>query len=338
MQKINLKELARQLNLSIATVSKALRDSHEISTKTKAFVLEAATRLHYTPNPYASSLRRKKSKTIAVIIPEVADSFFSLAINGIQSIAELKDYHILIYLTHEKFEIEQSIVAACGNGRVDGVLISISKETCTSDHFAALQSENIPLIFFDREFENFDTAMVLTNDFECGRLAAEHLAESYCKKPVFLSASGTLPMCNKRAQGFVEGLKIANLWSAVVDPILICNGSDAENYQQITAIISGPDRPDGIVTSVEKLGMQVYLACQERGIQIPEQIKVIAFSTVETAPILNPSLTTITQPAFNIGRTAAEILFKAIDKPNYNYAKECIVLPSQLVKRNSTGI
>ena len=179
---------------------------------------------------------------------------------------------------------------------------------------------------------------MLTNDYDCGRLSAAHLAESNCKNPVFLSASATLPMCKKRSEGFVEGLKISGLWSANVDPIVICNGSDAENYWQITTIISGPDRPDGIVASVEKLGMQVYLACQETGTQIPKQLKVIAFSTVETAPILNPSLTTITQPAFNIGKTAAEILFKAIEKPNYHYANERIVLPSQLVKRNSTGI
>ena len=332
MQKINLKELARQLNLSIATVSKALRDSHEISSKTKEIVLEAAARLNYTPNPYASSLRRKNSKTIAVIVPEVADSFFSLAINGIQSVAEVKGYHVLIYLSHEKFEIEQSIVAACGSGRVDGILISISKETCTNDHLTALQSENIPIIFFDREFENFNTAMVLTNDFECGKISAEHLIESNCKKPVFLSASTTLPMCKKRAEGFLEGLKNTPVSTDIENKIISCNGSDSENYQRILELISGKDQPDGIVASVEKLGLQVYLACQQTGIKIPEQIKVIAFSTNDTAPILNPSLTTITQPAFTIGKTAAEILFKAIDKPNYSYINERIVVPSQLIK------
>lgn len=337
MQKINLKELARQLNLSIATVSKALRDSHEISQKTKAIVLEAAARLHYTPNPYASSLRRKKSKTIAVIIPEVADSFFSLAINGIQSIAELKGYHVLIYLSHEKFDIEQSIVAACGSGRVDGVLISISKETCTNDHLTALQSENIPIIFFDREFENFNTAMVLTNDFECGKISAEHLVESGCKKPVFLSASSTLPMCKKRAAGFLEGVQASAHRPNTSDPIIILDGTDPDNFTSIIELISAHDRPDGIVASVEKLGMQLYLACQKTGIKIPEQIKVITFSSNDTAPILNPSLTTITQPAFDMGKAAAEILFKAVDKPNYSYTKECVVVPSQLVKRGSTA-
>ena len=338
MQKVNLKELARQLNLSFATVSKALHDSHEISSKTKHIVLEAAARLNYTPNPYASSLRRKKSKTIAVIIPEVADSFFSLAINGIQSVAELKGYHVLIYLSHEKFEIEQSIVAACGSGRVDGVLISISKETCTNDHLTSLQSENIPIIFFDREFENFNTAMVLTNDFECGKISAEHLIETHCKKPVFLSASTSLPMCTKRSEGFLEGLKKTAATTGVAEPVILCNGSDEENYQKIIQLITGPDVPDGIVASVEKLGMQVYLACQQTGIKIPGQIKVIAFSTNDTAPILNPSLTTITQPAFNIGKAAAEILFKAIDKPNYSYTNERLVVPSQLVKRDSTRL
>lgn len=335
MQKINLKELARQLNLSIATVSKALRDSHEISEKTKVIVMEAAARLNYTPNPYASSLRRKKSNTIAVIIPEVADSFFSLAINGIQSIAEQKGYHVLIYLSHEKYEIEKSIVSACESGRVDGVLISISKETCNSDHLAALQSENIPIVFFDRDLENFETARVLTNDFECGKLSAEHLIQNQCTKPVFISASGTLPMCNKRALGFIEAVKNADL-PLGYDPIIICNGAEAENYHQIVDLLTKNDRPDGIVTSVEKLALQVYLACHDTGIHIPQQIKIVAFSSIETAAILNPSLTTITQPAFTMGKTAAEILFKTIAKPAYDYKSENVVIPSQLMKRNST--
>src|SRR4249919_1430906 len=129
MGHINIQVLADTLKISKSTVSKALRDSHELSKETKKKILELATKLNYSPNPYASSLRKKKSKTIAVILPEVADNFFSLAINGIQSIAEAKGYHLLIYLSHEKFPNEKAIVDECSSGRVDGVLISISGET-----------------------------------------------------------------------------------------------------------------------------------------------------------------------------------------------------------------
>src|ERR1700754_4963388 len=129
MSKLNIKVLADQLQLSVSTISKALRDSYEISDETKKKVMELATRLNYVPNPYASSLRRKKSKTIAVVLPEVADSFFSQAINGIESVAQDKGYHVLVCLTHEKALKEEAILHEMQGGRADGVLISVCSET-----------------------------------------------------------------------------------------------------------------------------------------------------------------------------------------------------------------
>lgn len=335
MKKLSMKELAKELNVSVATVSKALSDSHEISEQTKTKVLDTAARLNYTLNPYASSLRNKKSKTIAVILPEVADNFFSLAINGIQSVAEKKGYHVLIYLSHEKFINEKSIAAECSSGRVDGVLISVASETANADHLLKLQKENLPVVFFDREFEGLHIAKVVTNDFECGYLAATHLIQNGCKNPVFLSISSSLSICNKRADGFKAALKdkkTGNIEKAVVE----CRGTNSEAYTQIKNLISGKNKPDGIVASVERLAIQVYLISQEMSVSIPNELKVLVFSTLETAPILNPPLTTITQPAFEIGRTAAELLFKGIEKKKYNLADETITLPSVLIERASS--
>ena len=335
MKKLSMKELAKALNVSVATVSKALSDSHEISEQTKTKVLETAARLNYTLNPYASSLRNKKSKTIAVILPEVADNFFSLAINGIQSVAEKKGYHVLIYLSHEKFINEKSIAAECSSGRVDGVLISVASETANADHLLKLQKENLPVVFFDREFEGLHIAKVVTNDFECGYLAATHLIQNGCKNPVFLSISSSLSICNKRADGFKAALKdkkTGNIEKAVVE----CRGTNSEAYTQIKNLISAKNKPDGIVASVERLAIQVYLICQEMNVSIPNELKVLVFSTLETAPILNPPLTTITQPAFEIGRTAAELLFKGIEKKKYNLEDETITLASVLIERTSS--
>jgi LacI family transcriptional regulator len=335
MDKLTIKTLAKQLQLSVSTISKALRDSHEISEKTKQKVLALARELNYVPNPYASSLRRKKSKTIAVIIPEVADNFFSLAINGIQSVAESKGYHLLIYLSHEKYANEKAIVDDCSSGRVDGVLISISGETTSGAHFKKLQSEKIPLVFFDRACEDITAAKIITNDYECGYLAAQHLAGRGCRQPVFLSVSGSLGICRKRADGFKAGLAGAGLKVSEKN-VFICSDNHDDNYKEIVALIKSKKRPDGIVASVERLAMQVYLAGMQCGIRIPEDIKVLAFSTLETAPILNPSLTTICQPAFEIGKTAATLLFNSIEKTNMDYTKELVVLPSVLMERNST--
>src|SRR5918997_5117824 len=129
MESVNIKKLANILNISISTVSKALRDSHDISKETKERVIALANELNYQPNPHASSLRKAKSKTIAVIIPEIANNYFSLVINGIESIAQEKGYHVLIYLTHESYQKEAALVKHLHNGRVDGLLISLSSTT-----------------------------------------------------------------------------------------------------------------------------------------------------------------------------------------------------------------
>lgn len=330
-----MKELAGELGVSVATVSKALHDSHEISEQTKHKVLEAASRLNYTLNPYASSLRKRKSRTIAVILPEVADNFFSLAIKGIQSVAETKGYHVLIYLSHEKFANEKSIVDECGSGRVDGILISVSSETTEGDHILKLQQKNVPVVFFDREFEDLSISKVITNDFESGYLSATHLLDNGCENPVFLSISNNLSICRKRAQGFKTALEDKRKGHPA-KAIIECKALKSEMDLQLKKLLSGKNRPDGVVASVERLAMSVYLLTHEMKIAIPRELKLVAFSTVETAPILNPSLTTIVQPATEIGKAAAELLFKKIEK-NKNLASiDVIILPSILIQRTSS--
>ena len=138
---MTIKELAKELNLSFSTVSKALNDSHEISIKTKQIVLQKAVELNYQVNPFASNLRKQKSKTIAVIIPEVVNDFFGPVINGIESIAQEKGYHVLIYLTHEDMQKEIAITQLLQNGRVDGVIISISAKTNHFSHLNTLKNK-----------------------------------------------------------------------------------------------------------------------------------------------------------------------------------------------------
>lgn len=340
MSKVTIKTLAEQLGLSIATVSKALKDSYEISADTKKRVLDLASELSYIPNPYASSLRKQKSGTIAIVLPEVADNFFSLAINGIQSIAIQRNYHALIYLSHDNAEMEKSILRQCSSGRVDGVLISVSNETTDAAHIEKLKEENIPVVFFDRDIENYVAPKVLTNDRQCGYMAASHLIERGCRHPVFLSISGSLSICNKRSAGFTAALTEAQLYSSDHHFSIDCsshNGSDIT--LQIQDFLGRQPAVDGIVASGEKIAIHTYLACLNQKISIPGDIKIIAFSTLETAPILNPSLTTIAQPAFEIGSSAAEILFNLIDKrKNVVPADHTITLPSVLIERRSTSV
>ena len=337
MKNINIKELAGKLNLAVSTVSKALHDSYEISEDTKKRVMETAAALNYIPNPYASSLRGRKSKNIAVVIPEVADSFFSLAINGIESVAKEKGYHVLIYLTHESFENEKNILKEFQCGRVDGVLISVSSETSQGDHINDLILNGVPVIFFDRICEKVETAMITTDDWESGYKATEHLIQQGCDKIAFLSISKKLSMSGKRLTGYFQALTDYKLR---VDKknVLLCTNDEQQNYLLILKLLKKKNRPNGIVASVEKLTTPVYQACLSLKLNIPQDVKVVCFSNLSTASILNPSLTTITQPAFEMGKESAIILFKALEKTNFNLKSESRIIPSTLIVRRSTEL
>jgi LacI family transcriptional regulator len=336
MANITIKQLAGQLKLSAGTVSKALKDSHEISAETKKRVQELVQKLNYVPNPYASSLRKRKSKTIAVVLPTVADSFFSEVINGIESIAQQKSYHVLIYLTHESFLKEQAIMNEFKSGRVDGVLISVSSETTKSNHIHELQLSGIPVVLFDRVCEDLHAAKVTTNDLECGYLATKHLIEQGCKRIFYLSISKELAIMSKRIEGFKKALAQSNIESGE-NSVVFCSNDDMQNFDIISELLSSARRPDAILASVEKLATTVYHVCNEMNISVPGEIKVACFSNLFTAFILNPSLTTITQPAFEMGAAAATLLFKALEKSNFSLADENIVIPSGLYVRDSTG-
>src|SRR4051812_4780767 len=232
MANITIKKLAQELNLSVGTVSKALRDSHEISIETKRKVHELVDKLNYVPNPYASSLRKRKSKTIAVVLPEVADSFFSLAINGIEAVAQEKGYHVLIYLTHESVSKEEAILKDFKSGRVDGILISVSRETTQGSHICDVQAFGIPVVFFDRVCEEVETAKVTTNDFESGYTATSHLIEKGCWHITYLSISNTLSIANKRMEGYYEALADHSIEKRE-NGVVFCTNNEEENYQTI---------------------------------------------------------------------------------------------------------
>lgn len=336
MNAVNIKQLAEQLNLSISTVSRALNDGYDVSPKTKRKVLELARQLNYQPNPYASSLRRHKSKTIAVVVPEIANNFFSLAINGIQSVVREKGYHALIYVTNENDKIESEALQHVLSGRVDGLLISVSSKTIDDDPLLNIQKQGLPLVFFDRVRDEFDTAKVTTDDFESGFKATEHLIEQGCTTIAYLLISKNLSIGNNRMQGYLEALKKHGM-KENKKMIIECAMDSDENYALIETLLSRKHRPDGIFASVEHLALSSYQVCKSLKLSIPKDVKIISFSNLQTAPFLNPSLTTITQPAFDIGKEAATILLKALTRKSYKLTDSKLVLPSKLVVRDSTA-
>ena len=332
---MNLKQLSKELGLSISSVSKALSNSPEISEATKKKVLSKAKEFNYQANPFASNLRNKKSKTIAVIIPEIANNFFSLAINGVESYAQRKNYHVLIYQTHEDLQKEVSVAKHLMNGRVDGVIISISRQTSNTEHLEALEHKGIPVVYFDRVNENNHSPKVITNDYESAFLGTEHLLQKGCTKIAFLSFSKLLFISTNRLKGYSDALKKAGIKK---DNSLIvqCDNDKIANKKLIHKLLTSAGKPDAVFACVEELAISTYEICEEIDIKIPKNIKVMSFSNLQTASILRPSLTSITQPAYEMGREAAGMLFNLIDKNVHNNLQAEMLLPSTLIIRNST--
>lgn len=293
-----------------------------------------ADKLGYQANPYASSLRKQKSKTIALVIPEIDNNFFTLAINGIEEIAQSKDYHVLIYLTHEDLQKEIAVSKHLQSGRVDGILMSVTSQTDDSTHLKELHKTNIPVVFFDRISDEIATVKITTDDYNSGYNATKHLIDAGCKHIAYLQVSEALSIGIKRLNGFKDAIKENSLGGKTT--LVTCGNQYEDNYSLIQNLLTGTDAPDGIFASIEKLAVTAYYVCHDLNIGIPEQVKIISFSNLSTAPLLNPSLSTITQPAFEIGKKAAQVLFRLIEQKPLDDDERNIILKSKLIPRNST--
>jgi len=335
MNNINLKRLALRLNLSVSTVSKAFHDNYDISPETKKRILKLAKQLNYQPNTFASNLRTQKSRTIAVVIPEITNNFFALAINGIESVAREKGYHVLIYLTHEDYANEVSFIQHLQSGRADGVIISLSDSARSVTHLNNLRNKDIPIVFFDRIYDGMKATKITTDDYESSYNATRYLIELGCSKIAHFYYSKDLSIVNNRMKGYLQALKDYKL-TFQKRYLVGCSSNNHENYQLIKRHLTKANRPEAIFSSFENLAILCYQVCEELKLSIPGDVQIVSFSNLETAALLNPSLTTITQPAYEIGQKAALALFQALDKEGTGLSNEHIVIKSELIKRNST--
>jgi len=334
MENVNIKQLAKALNLSTSTVSRAFRDNSDISKETKDRILSKAKEFNYQPNHYASNLREQRSKTIAVIVPELANNFFSQAIRGIEQVARAKGYHILIYATDDDYEKEVSFIRHLHNGRADGIIMSVSGEANDHNYLNELSHKRLPLVFFDRVYEDIVTPRVITNDYDSSFSATQHLIKQGCKKIAYLVINKNLSIGKFRMQGYIDALKKHQI--PYDDQLVVdCTNSYTKNNVILKRMLQEL-KPDGVFTSVERLAFATYYACYDLEISVPEQLKVIGFSSLEIAPLLNPSLTTVTQPATQIGTEAVNLLFRMLEHPETVDQSEKIVLNSKLIKRRST--
>jgi LacI family transcriptional regulator len=335
MKGINMIQLAKELGLSVSTVSKALGDSYEISASTKKRVLELAKHYNYKPNPFASNLRKKKSKQIAVIIPDVVNNFFALAVDGIESVTMNKNYDTFIYLTHENLEREKAVLDHLESGLTSGLIISVCTGKEGYGHFQQFyENTKLPIVFFDRVPDLLQFPKVITNNYESTFESTIRLVKSGVKKPVFLTTEEPLYTSIERRRGFQAAL-VSQRIPFSDDMVIECSDDMDKNYLVIKRLLSNRKRPDGIFASIEKYAITTYQVCKELKINIPREVKIIGMNNLRTAALLNPSLSTLSQPAFEMGREAASLLIKMIEKKSYAAANDIIVLNNELTMRES---
>lgn len=310
MTKINIIQLAKVLNLSKSTVSRAFMGSSDIKPETRARILKVAEELNYRPNHYASNLRKQQSKIIAVVVPELGNNFFSQIIQGVERVAKASDYHVLVYTTDGDIQKEKEFLSSISNGRVDGVLMSVAGATADSQHLKNIDFNRLPMVLFDRTYADVDLPKVVTDDYASSYAATAHLLDNGCTRIAYLVQDKEHSIAKTRLQGYQDALKDKGI-AMEEELIVVCAHSYAEN-EKIMELLFRDLKPDGVLASVERLAFSTYYVCQTLDIRIPEQLKVVSYSSLEIVELLNPSLTTITQPAEKVGEEAARLLIERL--------------------------
>lgn len=335
MKSTTIKDIARQLNVSKSTVSRAMRDSPEIGMETKKRIRELAQELNYNPNPVALSLAKNQTMDIGVIVPEIANPFFATVIAGIEDVAFSQGYHVVIYQSHDNYEREVLNVNHIANRRKDGLLVSIASSTKEYDHFRRLHKDGYPIVFFDRICDEIDTHSVSVNDFEGAYRATEHLIEQGCTRIAHLSGPSHLLISRRRLQGYRAALLDYGL-PMREDWIVASEYNTDSALVQTRQLLSLAERPDGIFAGSDNIGLGSHAAIIEAGLKMPADIALIGFSDLPMAALMNPPLSSIAQPAFDMGRSAAELLINLIQNPGQRTTTISNVLKTSLVARQSS--
>jgi len=334
---ITIKDIASELGISPSTVSRALKDHPDISEATKKAVKELAEKWDYQPNSIALSLRSQKSNIIGVIVPQIVHHFFSTVISGIEDVAYAAGYNVMICQSNEKYEREVADIKALISSRAEGLLVSFSKETMDFEHLKKLQKRGVPLVFFDRICEEMDTHSVIVDDFGGAFKATEHLISMGCNKIAHLAGPNHLLISQNRADGYQEALEKHGI-PYDKSLVLTCDGGPEaeEGLIQMEKLLKLPNRPDAVFANNDLVAIGAMKAIKQAGLRIPEDIPVIGYSDWMVASVMTPSLTSVAQPGYEMGKVAAEILLKQIESPGAEFDFDSKILETELVLRDST--
>jgi LacI family transcriptional regulator len=334
--RITIQDIARKLNITAATVSRALNDHAAISHATKTLVRNAAETLNYQPNRIAASLRLGKSYVIGIIIPSAEISFFGSVVHGIEKVANENAYNVLIYQSNESYEVEKRGVKTFLQSRVDGVLASISKETINMDHYSELKNRGVPLVLFDRTNDALGVSSVVVDDYAGAFEAAKHLVQQGCRRIAHIAGPQHISIFNQRLMGYVDALNVHGI--AVNDDwIVYGNVSIESGYGCMKKLLSGRAVPDAVFAVEDFTALGAMQAIKEAGKPIPEEIALIGFANESFGEYLTPSLSTVNQQTVRMGEEAARLFFALLrdgDQNGTNPRK--LVLKPELVCRHSS--
>ncbi|MGN6603365.1 MAG: LacI family DNA-binding transcriptional regulator [Ginsengibacter sp.] len=334
MRYVTIKDIARELSVSVATVSRAFNDKYDIRRETRELILSKAKEMGYKPNPMARNLLQKHSFNIGVIVPEFINSFFSEVITGIQQVFREKGYQVIIMQSNECAETELENLVLMEDNMVDGVLISLTKETKNLTHLEQLIKEKYPIVLFNRINESLPLPKVVFNDYKWALFATEHLIEQGCRKIVHLSGPKHLILSKNRIRGFERALEKHNIPFHPTQ--VIETGFFIEDGERVMEkIIKGDNIPDGIFATNDPTAIGAMKILKNYGYKIPGDIAVVGFSNSKMADIVEPSLTSVQQPTIEMGITAAKLLLEQLISKE-PCKSETITMEGKLVVRNSS--
>lgn len=335
MKHNTLTDIAKKLKISPSTVSRALSNHPDISDETKEKVKALAEKLHYAPNPIAQSLKSNRTSTIGILVPEIKHDFFSSAISGIEEIAYQSGYTIIVSQSNESFEREVVNTNALMHHRVAGLIVSISQHTRNGDHFQLLIDRNIPLVFFDRVCEDVVANKVVIDDENSAYRAVQHLIERGYKRIAHLAGSKELDICKKRLNGYKSALLDADL--PVLNEFILYGGlHELDGYNSMETLLKNNTIPDAIFCINDPVAIGAFQKIKEAGLRIPQDIGLVGFSNNKITSLVDPQITTIDQPSFEMGKKAAQILIGMIEDSSKKIEPKTVVLETNLIVRGST--
>jgi DNA-binding LacI/PurR family transcriptional regulator len=339
LENITIKDIARALDLSVSTVSRALKDSYKISEETRLLVQRYASEHQYRPNLMAQSLKSQRSRSIGVVLCNVPNVFFSEVLSGIESVAYNSDYLVIITQSQESYQREVKNVRNLAWRSVDGLLVSLSTESENLDHFVRLHEQGLPIVFFDRVTDLLNTHRVVADNKGGAYDATTELVRSGYRRIAHVTSSPHVSITLERRQGYFDALREAGLGvdEAYIKYCMHGGMVGEEIDQAVTELMALPSPPDALLCASDRLTMGCYALLRRRGYRIPEQVGIAGFSNFNAAELFCPGLTTVRQPAFEMGKAATELLIGLIESKRPPREYEQRVFATELIARGSTA-